>query len=138
PLAEPAADDFDLTLDDELQVDNLLAEFDALSDAEPDSTAVEQPETPAEDEFSLSDEDLASFEAQLQSAMQGEEQVGAGVSKYQKELLLEPLVLLDERRVDDLIDEEIDEDFAFLSDTDECATKQDLAPANIDIGDEER
>src|SRR5690606_36698253 len=72
PLAEPAAGHFDQTLDDGLQVDNLLAEFDALSDAESDSTAVEQPETPAEDEFSLSDEDLASFEAQLQSAMQGE------------------------------------------------------------------
>src|SRR5690606_18595952 len=125
PLAEPAADDFDLTLDDELQVDNLLAEFDALSDAEPDSTAVEQPETPAEDEFSLSDEDLASFEAQLQSAMQGEEQVGAGAPQDQEDPLFETPALLDEGLGDDLIDGELDEDFAFLSDTDECATKLD-------------
>lgn len=137
PLAEPAADDFDLTLDDELQVDNLLAEFDALSDAEPDSTAVEQPETPAEDEFSLSDEDLASFEAQLQSAMQGEEQVGAGAPQDQEEPLFETPALLDEGLGDDLIDGELDEDFAFLSDTDECATKLDLARAYIDMGDEE-
>src|SRR5690606_39566605 len=51
--------------------------------------AVEQPETPAEDKFSLSDEDLASFEAQLQSAMQGEEQVGAGAPQDQEEPLFE-------------------------------------------------
>src|SRR5690606_28720599 len=91
PLTEPAADDFDLTLDEELQVDNLLAEFDALSEAEPDSPALEeQPETTSDDGFSLSDEDLASFEAQLQSAMQEEEQPAPEVQQDEEPLIETP------------------------------------------------
>ena len=38
---------------------------------------------------------------------------------------------------DDALSEGLDDDFAFLSDTDECATKLDLARAYIDMGDEE-
>jgi len=133
PLTEPAADDFDLTLDEELQVDNLLAEFDALSEAEPDSPALEeQPETTSDDGFSLSDEDLASFEAQLQSAMQEEEQPAPEVQQDE-----EPLIETPSMGDESLTGEELDEDFAFLSDTDECATKLDLARAYIDMGDEE-
>ncbi len=132
-LAEASTDDFDLALDDELQADNLLAEFEAmgLADAEEQGAANDAAaETLAGDDgFTLTDDDLAGFEAQLQSAMQAEQgveqedAVSAGFATTANE--------------DQMSADGLDEDFDFLSDTDECATKLDLARAYIDMGDEE-
>ena len=127
-------DDFDLNLDDELQADNLLAEFEAmgLADAAEQGAAVDDTaaEPAAEDDsFTLTDDDLAGFEAQLQSAMQAEQDVGeqdATTGGFAATASEDPMSA-----------DGLDEDFDFLSDTDECATKLDLARAYIDMGDEE-
>ncbi|GGI94575.1 FimV/HubP family polar landmark protein [Halopseudomonas pertucinogena] len=129
PVAEPAADDFDLNLDEELQADNLLAEFEALDSG---SATTGQTDDVGDDSFSLTDEELAGFEAQLQSAMQGE--AGEDISVTEQRI---DSAATDQASSGDLMSEGLDEDFDFLSDTDECATKLDLARAYIDMGDEE-
>jgi len=134
PLAEASIDDFDLNLDDELQADNLLAEFEAMGLADtqqPGETAGDiEPVAPTEDDsFTLTDDDLAGFEAQLQTAMQAEqglEQQDTGNVGFATTANEGPMSA-----------DGLDEDFDFLSDTDECATKLDLARAYIDMGDEE-
>lgn len=126
PVAEPAVDDFDLNLDEELQADNLLAELEALDDSATEADAS------GDEGFSLTDEELAGFEAQLQSAMQGETEDVTSVSEQ-----LTDSAASVQAGSGDLMSEGLDEDFDFLSDTDECATKLDLARAYIDMGDEE-
>lgn len=134
PLAEPVEDDFSLDLDEELQADNLLAEFEALSHNDESVPEVDIAELDAggEDSLSLTDDDLAGFEAQLQSAMQ--EDAGAGIVDQSGEMAGFGNAATGS---EDLMSEGLDEDFDFLSDTDECATKLDLARAYIDMGDEE-
>ena len=126
--AVPPNDDFELNLDDELRADNLLAEFEAMNLAGSE-VAQDDAETPAGDDgFTLTDDDLAGFEAELRSVMHAEEGAdddSADQSSADGESNAVPADSLD------------DDDFDFLSDTDECATKLDLARAYIDMGDEE-
>ena len=137
PLAEPAEDDFSLNLDEELQADNLLAEFEAMGQAEQAAPQPEVVELQADedDSFNLTDDDLADFEAQLQTAMQSE---SLDAADDQAQLSGDATGFDNPGTVsEDLMSEGLDEDFDFLSDTDECATKLDLARAYIDMGDEE-
>ena len=127
--AAPAEAEFELNLEDDLQVESLLAEFEAMSiadegPAQPVSDAADAVE---EAGFTLSDEDLAGFEAQLQAELQGEsaQSDNRGIADNAGTVS------------EDLMTDGLDEDFDFLSDTDECATKLDLARAYIDMGDEE-
>lgn len=127
----------ELGLDDDLQAENLLAEFEAMSRVGESELQSDIDTRDAGDgSFSLSDEDLAGFEAQLQTEMQAES--GAGVPGETPE---QPGDNADSENAssasEDLMSDGLDEDFDFLSDTDECATKLDLARAYIDMGDEE-
>ena len=127
----------ELGLDDDLQAENLLAEFEAMSRVgESDLQSDTDTRDAGDGSFSLSDEDLAGFEAQLQTEMQAES--GAGVPGETPE---QPGDNADSENAssasEDLMSDGLDEDFDFLSDTDECATKLDLARAYIDMGDEE-
>ena len=141
-LVEPSAtpsDGFELDLDDELQADNLLAEFEAMNLAGAEVAAQDDTDTAeSDDNFTLTDEDLAGFEVELQSVMHAEEAASdsnAGQASEQDDAGLESATALNEERMSaDSLD---DDDFDFLSDTDECATKLDLARAYIDMGDEE-
>ncbi|MFA5679402.1 MAG: FimV/HubP family polar landmark protein [Pseudomonas sp.] len=138
PLTDPVIeDDFSLSLDDELQADNLLAEFEALSQADEPAPQPDVAELDlADDSFSLTDDDLAGFEAQLQTAMQSEYDIDSTAARAGESgdvAGFDNPVTVSE----DLMSEGLDEDFDFLSDTDECATKLDLARAYIDMGDEE-
>ena len=141
PLFEPApsgADDLDLGLDEDLQVDNLLAEFEAMSSADEDAAPTDAAglETPGDESFSLSDADLAGFEAQLQAEMQGatNDEVAVETPEQSDEVAGSDNT---NTTSENLMSDGLDEDFDFLSDTDECATKLDLARAYIDMGDEE-
>lgn len=123
--SDQAVNTEDLVLDEELQAANLLAEFEALNS----ESNVEEESGPtsegADDEhdFSLSDEDLAGFEAELQTAMASEAQ------KSDESPTAETGY--------DALEDDLDDEFGFLADTDESATKLDLARAYIDMGDEE-
>ena len=124
PVESPAPlDDFELTLDDELQADNLLAEFEAMSLAGADTDSTEPAAEADDSSFALTDEDLAGFEAELQSAMGSDDAGNEPATTFNEDSM--PAESLE------------DDDFDFLSDTDECATKLDLARAYIDMGDEE-
>ncbi|CEA05628.1 hypothetical protein BN1049_02184 [Pseudomonas saudimassiliensis] len=133
-VIEPAPlDDFELNLDDELQADNLLAEFEAMSLAGADNESAASAAGEKEDDFTLTDEDLAGFEAELQAVM------GNATADQRDDQPLAGSDLAngfdgDTMATDGLGD---DDDFDFLADTDECATKLDLARAYIDMGDEE-
>ncbi|WP_193074188.1 FimV family protein [Pseudomonas sp. FME51] len=127
-------DDFELDLNDELQADNLLAEFEAMNLAARNDAETAE----GDDNFTLTDEDLAGFEVELQSVMHAEEAAGddnADQASVQDDASAGSGTAFNEERMPaDSLD---DDDFDFLSDTDECATKLDLARAYIDMGDEE-
>lgn len=147
-------EDFDLSLTDDLQADQLLAELEADSavvtiDEQADPAAAEQgPEEPvsldaeplteaADSELpELSDEDLAGFEAELSASIESE---AAGEPETVADIglpdALDPFA--DDRPTSEAIGDSMDDEFDFLSGTDECATKLDLARAYIDMGDEE-
>src|SRR5690606_22772504 len=133
-VIEPAPlDDFELNLDDELQADNLLAEFEAMSLAGADNESAAPAVEEIAADFTLTDEDLAGFEAELQAVMAND------AANPRDDQLLAGSELSsgfdgDVMATDSLGD---DDDFDFLSDTNECATKLDLARAYIDMGDEE-
>ncbi|WP_341708422.1 FimV/HubP family polar landmark protein [Halopseudomonas sp.] len=144
--AEPSLEaDFDLAMTDDLQTDELLADFAALSDEqEPDSSANDVSLELSDEAKALQDGSLAEFDLPEDIALPEEVQLPA-----EDELSLEDFELpeLDdvapaavEAAVDvppaDALDEE-DDEFDFLSGTDECATKLDLARAYIDMGDQE-
>lgn len=131
-----ATDEDELVLDDELQSDSLLAEFEAMSlaDASDELEALageSAGETEVDEQtFSVSDDDLAGFEAELQASLETEsKQVDAARTHG------ESLSYLAESAVSE--DDLDGDDFDFLTDTDECATKLDLARAYIDMGDAE-
>lgn len=163
-LAQPAApdvneelsldEDFDLSLTDDLQADQLLAELEADSavvtiDEQVEPAAAEPPpeepvsldadeltETEGGELPELSDEDLASFEAELSASIASE---AAGEPEVMSDNglpdALDPFA--DDRPTSEAIGDSMDDEFDFLSGTDECATKLDLARAYIDMGDEE-
>ena len=147
PLSEPVEDDFSLQLDDELQADSLMAEFEAMSLSGDSEVQPEAAEAEQDDGFNLTDDDLAGFEAQLQSVMQSEAVEAdpeAGETVEQSEPAGQSMQVdtgidfdIPDTVSEDLMSEGLDEDFDFLADTDECATKLDLARAYIDMGDEE-
>uniref|UniRef100_UPI00272CD74B FimV/HubP family polar landmark protein n=1 Tax=Pseudomonas sp. TaxID=306 RepID=UPI00272CD74B len=84
----------------------------------------------------LSDEDLAGFEAELSASIESE---AAGEPETVADIglpdALDPFA--DDRPTSEAIGDSMDDEFDFLSGTDECATKLDLARAYIDMGDEE-
>lgn len=127
-------DDFDLSLTEDLQADSLAADFEAIeASAEPDEASLES--------FNLSEEDLADFEVELDEAAGSAEQADVVLPLDTPELSEDededflPLDNLTEQAVDSDLDE--DDEFDFLSGTDESATKLDLARAYIDMGDNE-
>ena len=139
--AEPSAldDDFDLSLTDDLQTDSLSADFDAIEEP-----AAEKPE--AEESFNLSEDDLAGFEVELDEAAGDAAKADVALPLDSLELNedeslpaeeddLMPLENMTEEPVAGDLDE--DDEFDFLSGTDESATKLDLARAYIDMGDSE-
>ena len=141
PQFEPlpaTEDDLELELDADLQVENLLAEFEAMGASDEDVLQADSVTADdAEDTgFSLSDDDLADFEAQLQAEMQVE---SATDEAAQEAVQADDSDLFDtlDSTSEKLMTDELDDDFDFLSDTDESATKLDLARAYIDMGDEE-
>ena len=131
----PLDDEAGLGLDDDLQVESLLAEFEAMSAS--DGGALQMDADVSEDSsLSLSDDDLADFEAQLQAEMQAES--GTDAVTQEQDQVGDALVPDNLDTVSEgLMTDGLDDDFDFLSDTDECATKLDLARAYIDMGDEE-
>ena len=130
PVSSAQLDEFELTLDDELQADNLLAEFEAMSLAGADNDSREAAAEPDDSSFALTDDDLAGFEAELQSAMNNDAAQVSGEAGHDEFSTTPNEGSMPAENLDD-------DDFDFLSDTDECATKLDLARAYIDMGDEE-
>ncbi|MFT6466140.1 FimV/HubP family polar landmark protein [Halopseudomonas sp.] len=152
-------EDFDLSLTDDLQADSLMAEMDAMgqSDAKTPTDA-----EPSETSFDLSDEELMRFEEELNEAENEEAGFAqSGVesdapsrnltsddASFESDELNDPQ-LDDEDEIDalpsstaeqalaDSMAEDDEDEFDFLSGTDECATKLDLARAYIDMGDQE-
>lgn len=127
-------DDFDLSLTEDLQSDSLAADFEAVeAPAESKEESLES--------FNLSEEDLAGFEVELDEAAASAEQADVVLPLDKPELNEdedEGFLSLDnlaEQPVDSDLDE--DDEFDFLSGTDESATKLDLARAYIDMGDSE-
>ena len=141
PAVDPLDDDFDLSLTESLQADNLTADFDA----------VEQPteeNSDSEESFNLSEDELADFEVDLDEAASSVEQADVNLPLDSPQLEEEaelpaqdddlmPLEIMTEESVAADAEEDEDDEFDFLSGTDECATKLDLARAYIDMGDNE-
>lgn len=132
PVAADDADDFLLSLDDGLAdpvEDTALAD---LSLDLPTDSGVPELELPADFDLSLDDEpqgpasvEPESFAAQLGEVTAELDQLAGSFEQLQPQ-------------VDTLASEfEGDDDFDFLSGTDESATKLDLARAYIDMGDSE-
>lgn len=133
------SEDFDLSLTDDLQADNLLAEFEAGEPVQDGPLSVEDEPQADDDAFALSDEDLMGFEDELSSAMAAQ---GAQLEEADGDAAddlgdaAEDTASPAEQGVP-LGDDMDDDEFDFLSGTDECATKLDLARAYIDMGDNE-
>ncbi|UJJ31927.1 FimV/HubP family polar landmark protein [Halopseudomonas maritima] len=133
--------DFDLSMTEELEADNLIAEFEAM-----DEPAKVDSEPAAEQSLALSDTELASLDAELSptdalddlefpAADESSEELDAFELPELSDADLTPIDSATEEAVGDSLDE--DDEFDFLSGTDECATKLDLARAYIDMGDQE-
>ncbi|MBD2836711.1 FimV family protein [Pseudomonas sp. JM0905a] len=140
PTAQPAIadeDDFLLSLDSEL---------DAPLAAEPAAPAVEEAsagllDLPADFDLSLPDEPVAepvadndSFAAQLDEVTAELDQLSDSLQKAPES---DPVAVLEDETSDLGLGLDEEDDFDFLSGTDETATKLDLARAYIDMGDTE-
>jgi len=134
-----AIDVAELELETEFNPDDLDAGFEidaGVGDAsalELDAFALEIDVSTEEDDFEL---DLGEFELDEEASaeMTGEALVAAGVAAAASPLVSDDSV---NSQVDIADEEAGDEDFDFLADTDEVATKLDLARAYIDMGDSE-
>ncbi|WP_022964210.1 FimV/HubP family polar landmark protein [Halopseudomonas pelagia] len=139
-------EDFDLSLTDDLQADSLMAEMDAMGQSGAD-TAEETEKT--DGTLNLSDEELMRFEQELNEAesdeisfveLEAAEPDNAAAESTELDDLEEdesaPSSTAEQVLADSMAEEDEDE-FDFLSGTDECATKLDLARAYIDMGDQE-
>lgn len=148
PVADSSAPsleaDFDLAMTDDLQAEDLMADFAALSDEpadEPAATAAESLDVSAEADIKL-DDDAIDFELPEDLALPEGLEVPADTDLSLDDFELPemddvaPAVAQDEPALPADSDEE-DDEFDFLSGTDECATKLDLARAYIDMGDQE-
>lgn len=137
--ASDEADDFLLSLDDEVAEPAADAELADLGLDLPAETAADADlDLPADFDLSLGDEepakpvaDVGSFAAQLDEVSAELEQLSADAEQPEEAA---PLLSSAEDFGDDL---DGDDDFDFLSGTDETATKLDLARAYIDMGDTE-
>jgi pilus assembly protein FimV len=130
-------EDFDLSLTEDLQSDQLLAELDASTEEVRFTPDADLGQVDADGENSgFSDEDLAGFEAELSAAIESDT-AAANETPASVDLpdALDPFV--EDRPASEAIGDSMDDEFDFLSGTDECATKLDLARAYIDMGDEE-
>lgn len=141
PPEEPAATldaDFDLSMTEDLEADSLIAEFESM-----DSPAASG--EPAAESLDLSDASLSGLDAELPPT-DALDDLELPVADEQDSLDsfelpelddadLTPIDSATEEAVGDTLDE--DDEFDFLSGTDECATKLDLARAYIDMGDQE-
>ncbi|HSC83183.1 MAG TPA: FimV/HubP family polar landmark protein, partial [Pseudomonas sp.] len=115
--SKPAADDeFMLSLDDEPVAASAPADLDLSSDFDL-SLADETPAAPAQDSFAAQLEEVSAELDQLSGSLDDD-------------LLAAPQAAA-------TADADMDDDFDFLSGTDETATKLDLARAYIDMGDAE-
>ena len=134
-----AIDVAELELETELNLDDLDAGFEIDAGAgdasalELDAFALEIDVSTEEDDFEL---DLGEFvlDEEASAEMTGEALVAAGVAAAASPLVSDDSV---NSQVDIPGEEAGDEDFDFLADTDEVATKLDLARAYIDMGDSE-
>ncbi|UCP00046.1 peptigoglycan-binding protein LysM [Metapseudomonas lalkuanensis] len=140
PAAQPAIadeDDFLLSLDSEL---------DAPLAVEPTAPAVEEAsagllDLPADFDLSLPDEPVAepvadndSFAAQLDEVTAELDQLSDSLQRAPES---DPVAVLEDEASDLGLGLDEEDDFDFLSGTDETATKLDLARAYIDMGDTE-
>ena len=138
--ASDEADDFLLSLDDEVAEPAADAELADLGLDLPAETAADADlDLPADFDLSLGDEepakpvaDVGSFAAQLDEVNAELEKLSADAGQPEDEAA--PLLSSADGFGDDL---DGDDDFDFLSGTDETATKLDLARAYIDMGDTE-
>ena len=141
PPEEPAATldaDFDLSMTEDLEADSLIAEFESM-----DSPAASG--EPAAESLDLSDASLSDLDAELPptdalddlelSVADGQDSLDSFELPELDDADLTPIDSATEEAVGDTLDE--DDEFDFLSGTDECATKLDLARAYIDMGDQE-
>ncbi|MFC5695094.1 FimV/HubP family polar landmark protein [Pseudomonas sp. GCM10022186] len=137
PVAQPASadeDEFLLSLDSDL--DMPLAVEEPVAPAA-EATGAGLLDLPADFDLSLPDEPVAepladndSFAAQLDEVSAELDQLSGSLQQQ-----AEPVAVLAAERVEQDLGEE--DDFDFLSGTDETATKLDLARAYIDMGDTE-
>lgn len=131
----PLVDEDEFTLDEDFD----LSLTDDLASAEPDHSQPQaKPDTelePLEEEqtVELSDADLEAFEAELEASM-NEPAAQDEADEIQQAESVEPPV---ESSQPAAADDEDEDEFDFLSGTDESATKLDLARAYIDMGDQE-
>lgn len=132
PAASAEKDDFLLSLDSDLD-EPLLAEKPAAPEVEASSAGLL--DLPADFDLSLPDEPIAepladndSFSAQLDEVSAELDQLSDSLQQVP-----EPVAVLE----DEAPAQDEEDDFDFLSGTDETATKLDLARAYIDMGDTE-
>ncbi|MBB2495020.1 FimV family protein [Aquipseudomonas ullengensis] len=114
--AAAADDDFMLSLDDEPVAPAASTDLDLSSDFDL-SLADDEPVAPAQDSFSAQLEEVSAELDQLSSSLDDD--------------------LLPAAAAPTAAEPDVDDDFDFLSGTDETATKLDLARAYIDMGDTE-
>ncbi|MEH6911726.1 MAG: FimV/HubP family polar landmark protein [Oceanicoccus sp.] len=137
--AASIGDAIELELETDIELDEADVEFeidigsDDTSDIELDQFALEIDDSSADEGFDL---DLGEFELEDETSADtaGDALVAAGAIAAGSTLISEGST---DSQVDSADKEAADEDFDFLADTDEVATKLDLARAYIDMGDSE-
>ncbi|MCO6059461.1 peptigoglycan-binding protein LysM [Pseudomonas sp. MOB-449] len=137
PVAQPVSvdeDEFLLSLDDDLDAP-LAAEKPVVPEAEAANAGLL--DLPADFDLSLPEEPLVEPVADNDSFSVQLDEVSAELEQLSDSLQLaaEPVAVLEDEVPEIGLDEE--DDFDFLSGTDETATKLDLARAYIDMGDTE-
>ena len=162
PGDEAAAAGFELDLDDNLQTasetspvsddeddsdlvlpsrvaDEALTEFDVIDplETDADSAEVSAEKAEPEEDFGFTDADLADFESELNASIEAETEAAEIPVETSSSLpdALDPFT--GNMPTDQAMSESMEDEFDFLSGTDECATKLDLARAYVDMGDEE-
>jgi pilus assembly protein FimV len=128
--AQPVENEFSLDEDFDL---SLTGDFDSLKGDQPapkETAETELEPIEVEQTVELSDNDLKGFEAELDAAS-AETEAHAEADEIEQ-VESEPATVQKSE-----LDSEDDDEFDFLSGTDESATKLDLARAYIDMGDQE-
>lgn len=146
-----AADELSLPEDDDLMLDWSLDDAESSAEETP-AAAPETLETARADEpdegFSLSDDELLDFESEFNAAMSEDDasasldadQTGESAADDLEATPEQPEAVDTEATREEAADMDAsmgDDDFDFLSGTDETATKLDLARAYVEMGDQE-